>query len=346
MTDDIRADAKTLAERQYFFVKEHLRSMEYHFISLLDTPISSDNPMTLRRAMMARAPKDRPASRLIHNIDQSWNQPSKYIVTTVVGREEEANRFLTNLIPEILHMHGPTASKWFSSQGLTVYKDVQWNPKKGTTSSTNSRASAAMVEEDLWGLGPQWKSIADKATPNVRPDANQLDHTSKTPPQATTSPSPIQERLAGDKSIASFRDTFGRDRDSDDGKEAAAAAAAEAAKPAEDLSGTQFEFSTDQLAREHERAMNGSESDGKSMSTAGKTTGSTRLALKEAQEKIAELKLALTAKTTPFQVVIDKATHDDPTTTPSTKLRDQTSPDPTSPPVTVISSRHKQQAQI
>ena len=61
MTDDIRADAKILAERQGFFVKEHiLRPIEYYFISLLDTAISPDNPLTLCRAMMARAPKDRP----------------------------------------------------------------------------------------------------------------------------------------------------------------------------------------------------------------------------------------------------------------------------------------------
>ena len=46
------------------------------------------------------------------------------------------------------------------------------------------------------------------------------------------------------------------------------------------------------MLRENERALNDSESDGKSMSTAGKTTGSTRLALKEAQEELAELKLA------------------------------------------------------
>jgi hypothetical protein len=153
MTDDIRADAKTLAERQYFFVKEHIRTIEYHFISLLDTPISKENSMTLRRAIMARAPKDKPLSRLFHNVDQSWNQTSKHVVTTVVGREEEANRFLTNIIPALLHDHGPEASKWFSSQGLLVYKDVKWNPKKGTTTSTNAKESAAMVEEDLWDLG-------------------------------------------------------------------------------------------------------------------------------------------------------------------------------------------------
>lgn len=120
MTNDIRANAKTLAERQYFFVKEHIRTLEYHFISLIDTPISTKKILTLRRAMMLRAPKDKPASRLIYNVDQSWNQPSKYIVTMVVGREEEANRFLTNLIPELLHVHGAEAKKWFSAQGLMI----------------------------------------------------------------------------------------------------------------------------------------------------------------------------------------------------------------------------------
>ena len=43
LTDKIRADAKLLAERQYFFVKEHIRPIEYHFISLLDTPASPEN---------------------------------------------------------------------------------------------------------------------------------------------------------------------------------------------------------------------------------------------------------------------------------------------------------------
>jgi hypothetical protein len=103
MTDDIRADAKILAERQGFFVKEHIRPIEYHFISLLDTPLSPENPMTLRRAMMARAPKEKPTSRLLHNVDPSWNSTSKHVITTVVGRKDEAHRFLANLIPEMLH---------------------------------------------------------------------------------------------------------------------------------------------------------------------------------------------------------------------------------------------------
>jgi hypothetical protein len=56
MTDSHRSDAKTLLEHQFYFVKEHLRTLPpYFFISQLDTPLSEDNPMTLRRAMMSRA---------------------------------------------------------------------------------------------------------------------------------------------------------------------------------------------------------------------------------------------------------------------------------------------------
>ena len=57
------------------------------------------------------------------------------------------------------------------------------------------------------------------------------------------------------------------------------------------MTGTQFIFSPDQVTRENEKAQQGSESDGLSMSTAGKTTDRTRLRLKMAQEEIAALKI-------------------------------------------------------
>jgi hypothetical protein len=44
MTDTQRSDAKTLLERQYYFVKEHLRILPaYFFISQLDAPLGPDN---------------------------------------------------------------------------------------------------------------------------------------------------------------------------------------------------------------------------------------------------------------------------------------------------------------
>jgi hypothetical protein len=59
-------------------------------------------------------------------------------------------------------------------------------------------------------------------------------------PQAHPLQSKNASQAAGDKSVASFRDTFGRDLDSDDGRVADKLAAEEAAKPPEDLTGTQF----------------------------------------------------------------------------------------------------------
>jgi hypothetical protein len=127
--------------------------------------------------MMARAPKYWPASRLIHNVDQSWNNTTKYMVTMVVGHKEEANRFLTNLIPELLYTPtAPKAGKWFSGQGLSIYQNVTYNPKKGTTSSTNAKASAAMVEEDLWDLSEKWKTLAVEVPAMTQcPDGKTLD---------------------------------------------------------------------------------------------------------------------------------------------------------------------------
>jgi hypothetical protein len=309
MTDDIRSDAKTLAERQGYFVSEHIRPIDFHFISLLDTPIA--NNMTLRRAMMSRAPKDRPASRLIHNVDQSWNQASKYIVTTVIGREAEANRFLTNLIPEMLHVYGPEAAKWFTSIGLSIYQHVKYDSKTGRTTSANAKESAALVKEDLWDLSDKWQTLAEADnSKQQRPETTALNGSSSlNSPDATPASTekesievPILERLTSDKSVASFRGTFGRATDSDDEREDASAAAAAAAEPPTVITGTQFVFSAEQVKRDHEKALAGSESDGRSMSTAGKTTDSTRLKLKEAQEQIADLRLALARK--PLEVTL------------------------------------------
>jgi hypothetical protein len=83
MTDNQRSDAKTLTEQQYYFVKEHLKMLPpYYFISQLDTLLSEENPITLRRAMMAQAPSKQPLSRLIHNVDIGWGQTTSYSITT------------------------------------------------------------------------------------------------------------------------------------------------------------------------------------------------------------------------------------------------------------------------
>jgi hypothetical protein len=90
----------------------------YFFISQLDTPLAEDNPMMLCRAMMAQAPAKQATSRLIHNIDATWNQTTKHFIVTVVSHKQEAQWFLVNMIPEYLHHFGKEATKWFTGAGL------------------------------------------------------------------------------------------------------------------------------------------------------------------------------------------------------------------------------------
>jgi hypothetical protein len=292
MTDTQRSDAQTLTERQYYFLKEHLKTLPpYFFISQLDTPLSDEpGAMTLRRAMMARAPKNQPSNRLIHNVDASWNQPSKHTITTVVGKEIEAQRFLVNMIPELLHHYGEGATKWFTSSGLIVYKDVKWNPEKGTTTSSQEKASAGMVKEDLWDLNDKWEALKlKKGQATSRPNENDLDQTTPTP-ETEQAPTQAHTRQAGDKSIASFGDAYNREKDADDAQAEATRKQEEAAK-LPDLTGTQFVFNPEQVERDRHKMLNGPQSTGFSMSTAAKTTDSVRLKYKEAVEEIRALQL-------------------------------------------------------
>jgi hypothetical protein len=324
MTDNQRSDAKTLAERQYYFVKEHLKTLPpYYFISQLDTPLSDENSLTLRRAMMAQAPSKQPSSRLIHNVDIGWGQTTKYTITTVIGREQEASRFLSNMIPEYLNRFGEEATKWFSSPGLIVYKDVKWNPEKGTTTSKNEHVSEAMVKEDLWGLNEKWEEIrSTKNTDddNARPDENKLDgnNTAESDIPEVTATS----RLGSDKSIASFGNVYNRQKDTDDTREEAILAK-EAAERVIDITGTQFEFNPEQLERDRQKELDGPKSTGFSMSTAAKTTDSTRLKLKEAQDEIGELRLALAKqKLTSLQ----ESSIDTPEATPESQKNEENEP--------------------
>jgi hypothetical protein len=153
-------------------------------------------------------------------------------------------------------------------------------PRKGQH-VVHERESAEMVKEDPWELNGKWTEIKlTKTTTSNRPDATSLDKDGSTNP--TTPNIPAQTRLRSDKSIASFGNVYRRQKDKDDSKEEAAIAKEAAEKMAE-ITGTQFEFSPDQLERDREKTLQGPVSGGLSMSTAAKTTPSVRLKLKEAQ---------------------------------------------------------------
>jgi hypothetical protein len=234
------------------------------------------------------------------------------------------------MIPEFLHRFGEDATKWFTGEALSVYKEVKWNATKGTTLSAKERDSDEMVKEDLWDLNDQWEKLKEAPTTDpARPDSAVLDGSNGlNPPNPPTEANNVTDtnnatnedlgdypvnRLASDKSIASFGNVYQRPTDADDIIEAEHQAR-EAAANAVDPSGTQFEFSTDQLERDRQKALNGPSSTGFSMSTAAKTTPSTRLKLKEAQEEIGELRLALAKQAQPaknIETMPPEATEDD-----------------------------------
>jgi hypothetical protein len=112
--------------------------------------------------------------------------------------------------------------------------------------------------------------------------------------------------MSGDKSVALFGNTFGRNHDSEEERGDASQAANAAANPAPST-GAQFEFSAEQVARDRERAEQLSESEGWSMLTAGKTTESTRLNLKVAWEEPADIRMQL-LQPTPAKTTTPNAT--------------------------------------
>jgi hypothetical protein len=196
---------------------------------------------------------------------------------------------------------------------------LKWNPEKGKTTSTNEHVSDAMVKEDLWGLNEKWAEINEHKTTEddtVRPDANKLDD--KETEEEGIPEYTATNRLGSDKSIASFGNVYQRQKDTDDTKEEELLAK-EAAEKIIDITGTQFEFNSDQLERERQKTLDGPMSTGFSMSTAAKTTQSTRLKLEEAQDKIGELRLALAKQNLNSQQESSNDTIGSPEDTPEEK---------------------------
>ena len=86
-----------------------------------------------------------------------------------------------------------------------------------------------------------------------------------------------------------------------------------------DHTGAKFEFSPDQLEQDRLKTLAGPMSTGFSMSTAAKTTNSTRLALKEAKEEIRQMKLELAKQ---LQLQAKSNDTDSPEATPEATLAD------------------------
>jgi hypothetical protein len=62
------------------------------------------------------------------------------------------------MIPECVHEYGLVAAqKWFTNVGLAAYQHITWDPTKKSTTSQQDHKNRAFVEEDLFGIGTNWK---------------------------------------------------------------------------------------------------------------------------------------------------------------------------------------------
>ena len=262
-----------MAGKQKYFVTEYIEKVEIPFIRFLDTPLSDTNEITLRRALMARAPKLEPTKRLIHNVDFSWNDAHKVVATTIKKFRGQTKDFISTLIPEMVFRYGQESQKWFSEDGIRYFNNVTWDP---TTLSTTAEADAttqALVDEDLWDLGDDWKSSVVARQPPAQV-GTVIKKTEKNKNKVTT------RLLENDDDIKSFASAFGVEPTS------------ESSPPGEDTGQTKA-GGTVKLSSGILRTLNAKqpaeyEKDNLSMSTAARTTESTRVKLHAAKSTISE----------------------------------------------------------
>jgi hypothetical protein len=157
---------------------------------------------------MSRAPKTSVIQRLFVSVDKSW-RGNDFTLITVKPYAAEAVKALNCMIPECLHYYGEEAVKaWHSNAGLLAYKNVNWDPTKQSTTSHQDYATQALVEEDLFQIGSNWKMEAPIMQPQANCDKQQAQQKNYT----------VENLLASrntDTNVRSFGSAFGRDHDAD-----------------------------------------------------------------------------------------------------------------------------------
>lgn len=257
-----------MRDKQHFFVTERIVRLEVPFINLLDSPLSTTNEITLRQAIMSRAPRSEPTKRLIHNVDFGWQDAHRVFITTIQPYLSEAHDFISSLIPEMVFRHGQACQPWFTAEGLTFFESVTWNPETMATTSSADQDTQDLLDEDLWGLGNDWRIETKKLEAPIQAGTSILKN------QVTT------RNLEDDDDIQSFASTFGNKR---------------IPKQKDDIpdkghtkEGGKVTLSTEII--ELLRRPRQNHTDTCSMSTAAKTTESTRVKLSVARNTIDEQK--------------------------------------------------------
>ena len=287
MTPNQQNNVLAMAEKQHYLTMKVFTKFEIPFIKFLDMPLNSENPLTLRRTLMAKAPSGAPTRRLIHNVDPSWANPAITVISTTMNNLAEANEFTATIIPAALHLYGNDAAKWFTAEGISLFENISWDPTSEKAVSHSEADSAAMVAEDLWDIGEAWKSNDERQS--ERP-IHGMNGTTKGPMERPNN------AFDNDEDNRSFASLYGRQSDQ----------TTATPLPPTTKKGGNVLLDSETLQQLDKKTEEDSPSkEDYSMSTMGKTTESTRLKLHIARqdlqgkdEEIARLQALLARATT------------------------------------------------
>ena len=185
------------------------------------------------------------------------------------------------MIPEMVFKYGPECQKWFSEDGISYFENVIWDPDKFSTTSTTDQHTQDLVDEDLWDLGDEWKSLTERLPP-PKVGTSMLKKKQSNEKNKVTI-----RQLETDDDIRSFASAFGNEPLS------------ESSPTGEDTGQTNRNATvtlSQQAIAHMKRASPNRDSDNCSMSTAARTTDSTRLKLQVARSTIEDQTTTLTAQ--------------------------------------------------
>jgi hypothetical protein len=205
LSDNQRSNVVLMAAKQQYFTNSYIVKIENAHIMNLDAIV---NGMTLRKYIMSRAPKTSVIQRLFVSVDKSW-RGNDFTLVTVKPYAGEAIKALNCMIPECLHYYGEEATKvWFSNAGLLAYQNVKWDPDKQSTTSHQDSTTKALVDEDLFHIGSNWKMEAPIIQPEATRDQRQQQ-------QKIYTVENVLESRTTDNDVRSFGSVFGRNHDGD-----------------------------------------------------------------------------------------------------------------------------------
>ena len=256
-----RKNINLMASKQQHLINSHIVKIDNTHILSLDTPVGP-NGDTLRRYLMSRAPPNSVIQRIFVTADRSWNG-NHFILTTVRPYVADAFKIIGYMIPECLHLYGVEAGQqWFTNAGLEAFQNVEWDPARRSTTSNQDAFLQDIVDEDLFELTNTWQAPGPGGT--------------ITRQEPTTAATTALISRTTDADVHSFASIYDRQHD---GESIATANPTPQDQPIRDTTITFDSLILDQNTNSRNQRNNDDASLG--MSSAGFTTNSTRVRLRE-----------------------------------------------------------------